>query len=369
MSRKLKIALLVPSISSAKAFFIPLLSAGSKNIQFHLVTSPRAAFDEEGNIPSNVQVHFVPDFRTVNPLKLLRSRIAIKKVLKKLNADIVHAHFISAVFLLASIPVKAQKWITLHGVYYLLDSTLKGKVAGLLERYAIKNVDRVEVLNSYDYDSLQHRENVHRLPIPGVGVNREKFNPQKFGAEKVSELRSELNLKDNDLVLLYVGRYTSFKGYYTVIEAARRFSAIPRLKIITCGSADTLHPAKEKEYLPSNIIDVGWSNEVEKYMAIADLLLFPSHREGLPVTLMEALTMNLPILGYKVRGVEDLIKEQQNGFLTDEVSQYSFLRYLEELINHHEKIVAMKRKLLSQNVNYSSEIYVQQQLSTYLSKS
>ncbi len=370
MKKPLTIALVVPSISSVKAFFLPLLQVESNKVHFHVITSGVEAFDEDGQIPDTAKVHYVKHFRSLNPVKIFAARASIKRLLSEIKPDIIHAHFLMAAFVIATINTKVLRWITLHGVYHLADNSLKGKWIGLMEKFAILKADRVEVLNVRDFNHLNGSSKVKLLPIPGVGVNTDKFDFKYYSEANKKEVREELGLTSENVVLLYLGRYTTFKGYPTVIEVANKISAtLPNIKILTCGAVDDLHSTKSIHDKPSNLIDVGWSNKVEKYMSVADLMIFPSRREGLPVTVMEALSMKLPVIAYHIRGVEDLIKDGENGFLVEDLNEDAFVNRLFELLKSPEKISKMKQEMAGWTVNYSSEIYVQHQLNTYLSKS
>ncbi|MGB0178386.1 MAG: glycosyltransferase, partial [Owenweeksia sp.] len=326
-------------------------------------------FTHNGEIPATVPVHFISPVRGLNPRNLFRVwKRELPAILDQVKPDIVHAHFSLAAFILAITKTPAQKWISLHGVYHLADRSWKGRIIGALEKIAIRKADRVEVLNRSDYEELKHHSKVVQIPVPGVGVDTSKFNFASLNQERLLEIKRELGIEEGDRVLLYVGRYTSFKGYPVFTEAATKFATHNKLKFISCGLPDKIHGRHESPQT-DNLIDVGWSNEIEYYMALSHLLLFPSQREGLPVTIMEALSMELPVLAFNTRGVTDLIEHENNGFLAGEQTDEAYLQHLNYLLTNPQEVENVKLNLReSSRERLDSSNFVRWQERAYLGK-
>lgn len=62
---------------------------------------------------------------------------------------------------------------------------------------------------------------------------------------------------------------------------------------------------------------MGWCDDPAPYLSIADAMAFPSEREGMPVCVMEALSMGVPVIGCNRRGVRDLVESDATGILTE----------------------------------------------------
>lgn len=358
----------MPSISSVKAFFLPLLHSSAVGVKFSIITSIEAAFEESGEIPKEVDVYRVSSFRKFQPNTFLNIRGEVSRILCAIKPDIVHAHFAISAFLLATIKTPSKRWATLHGVYHLADHSVKGKFIGILERFAIKKLDRVDVLNNSDFEALKHLKGIKQLPLPGVGIDEKKFDPSKFDKKSRNDIRKELGIEHSQKTLLFVGRYTHFKGYTTFLKAAQRYLKDDNLKFLSCGAPDGLHKLSDADYAPENFTDLGWTNRVDRFMAAADLLIFPSLREGLPVTVMQAQAMHLPVLAYQNRGVEDLIEDGKTGFLVENINEQAFFDRLAFLIQNAQVVKDVQIELQEQNYKHSARKYVEYQLQAYIGK-
>jgi glycosyltransferase involved in cell wall biosynthesis len=140
--------------------------------------------------------------------------------------------------------------------------------------------------------------------------------------------KHNLNI-DGRFVITYTGRFVEFKGfdivYHSFIKLANEFP--DRFVLLLIGGKDPIHPTgltKDEEndlYKNISIVNVGYTSEVEKYLAITDVFLFPSKKEGLPVCIVEALAMGVPVVTLDERGNSDVVKNDFNGFLVKSVSK------------------------------------------------
>ena len=85
-----------------------------------------------------------------------------------------------------------------------------------------------------------------------------------------------------------------------------------------------------------DIINIGYTNEVPKYLAVSNVFLFPSKKEGLPICILESLSMGVPVITMNSRGNNDLIKDGYNGFLID--SSLNIDNTISCIIFHIEKL-------------------------------
>ncbi len=355
----MKVALIIPSIASVKAFFIPLiLQAQSHGVGLTIFTSKDdRGFRWDVNLPDNVAITYIKFPSGANPVSWFRARKQLKGYLLKNNFDLVHAHFTVGIFLLSITQVSTLRWGTFHGVYHLVEKGIKGFVVGLLEKAAIKVLDQTFVLNEHDYKGLSKNFSIEKVPLPGVGVDLDTFNPSRFSHLHQEKYRSSLGINGDCKVLLFVGRFTSFKG----VEDALRVIEIIRedgidATLLLCGLEDSNHPLAIGKTI--GVINLGWRQDIAELMNVSDCLIFPSVREGLPVSLMEAIAMQLPYAAYEVRGVVDLHTEYGGGLISPTGDVNALAENTKKLINH------------KYSVNYSNEllarkIFVEYQLDKY----
>ena len=158
--------------------------------------------------------------------------------------------------------------------------------------------------NKEDYkravDKFKARKTVY---IPGIGIDTEMFKPDNSAREKI---RNSLGVKDSQTILLSVGELNKNKNHESVIRAIQGMDLI----YVIVGKGDL----KDKLELVAkeNGVDLrllGFKNDVVDYYNAADVYILPSVREGLNVSLMEAMACGLPVACSDIRGNRDLITD------------------------------------------------------------
>jgi glycosyltransferase involved in cell wall biosynthesis len=115
-----------------------------------------------------------------------------------------------------------------------------------------------------------------------------------------------------------VGRVTGVKGIASAIRAIEtsRIPAIVRLNVIGTGpSEESLGSLSATLGLQGRVRFLGFKPNVHEYMAHLDALLMPSLHEGLPYTLLEAMSLGLPIIASRVGGLAEVLRDGQTGIL------------------------------------------------------
>jgi glycosyltransferase involved in cell wall biosynthesis len=152
------------------------------------------------------------------------------------------------------------------------------------------------------------------------GVDRARF--AALVAQRAAlrhQLRAELGVADDDVVALTVANVRSEKGYDVLLEAARlsvvdgapvRFVSVGRGPLGTEVAA-----AAQATDLAGHFTFLGSRTDTAQLLAGADIFVLPSHQEGLPVALMEAMSAGLPVVATIVGGVPDVVTDGVEGLL------------------------------------------------------
>ncbi|WMW77366.1 glycosyltransferase family 4 protein [Flavobacterium sp. 20NA77.7] len=190
------------------------------------------------------------------------------------------------------------------------------------------------------------------------GVDLTYFDPEKITTIQKQEVRTKLNIQETDFVFIFVGRLVGDKGINELVQA---FSQLTNLnaKLLLVGpyeseldplQLETLHQIKNN----SNIITVGFQEDVRPYFAISHCLVFPSYREGFPNVVLQAGAMGLPSIVSNINGCNEIIEEGFNGtivpsknkellylsmqrIIRDEVWRNKLQKNARERINSHYK--------------------------------
>ncbi len=178
------------------------------------------------------------------------------------------------------------------------------------------------------------------------GIDQKKFDP----ALRFKNIRGEINVDSSVLLILFVARFTKQKQPLSMIRAfAEALRQKPALHLLMVGDGDQKKEALElvgQLHIESHVHFLPFRNDVPDLLAASDIFVLPSLWEGLPIGLLEAMSMGKPIIATNVDGTKEVIKNGENGLLIE----------IEDLISNLSKaIVSLAeseslRNQLSKNV-------------------
>ena len=131
-------------------------------------------------------------------------------------------------------------------------------------------------------------------------------------------------------MVLSVGEVNKNKNHKVGIEALAKLND-PDVYYVICGRGPLVEAHKElaKEFgVGDRVILTGYRTDVADFYKMADIFLFPSFREGLPVAVMEAMASGLPVVATKIRGSSDLV---QQGALFDPTDADGMAKAIEKM--------------------------------------
>lgn len=273
----------------------------------------------------------------------------LKKIIKENNYDIIHCHTPVAGVLtrLAARNSKNTTVIyTAHGFHFLKGAPLLNWLIYYpVERFCAKFTDKLITINKEDYErakkfSLRNNGNVYY--VPGIGIDIEKIKNTKVD---IQQKKKELGIPEKIPVLLSVGELNKNKNHIVVLNALSKLKD-KRFIYLICGRGVLKEYLEEKikEFgLENKVMLLGYRNDITEILKIADLFIFPSKREGLPVSLIEAMAADLPAIASNVRGNRDLISKE-NLFEPDDADSLVSLieKQLDNIGNSKRSKVAYK---------------------------
>ena len=327
---KTRLLLVIPKIVSYRAFLREVCrELVADGVEVHVACSPERLWGESGGCEEvGVQMHGIEFARGMNPAAHLRAARDLNSLVEALRPDLGHAHFSASIFTtaLARTPRWPKTIATFHGVSFLAMSGWKATLLRAMETWAVRRLDATWVLTDDDRDGVRAaapRAAVHTLPGFGLGCDLERFTPQ--GANARNGLRAEFGYTPEHVVFAFVGRFTDFKGFDLVTRAFLEVTATnPNARLLLVGARDRLHPtglsASEEAVLHASpqVLDAGFRADVERCLAAADVMVFPSRREGMPVCLMEALALGVPVITSDSRGCREVVRHEVDGLILRE---------------------------------------------------
>lgn len=267
--------------------------------------------------------------RNISPIKDLFALLKLIRIFRAEKFDIVHSTTPKAGLLCAIAGRVAGVKIRLHTFTGQPWSTMTG-----LKRTLLLSCDKViGYLNTCCYtDSISQKQFLIEngvsedlsLIVLGqgslAGVDLSRFNPTCFSENKKLELRKELTIPDEALIILFVGRVTLEKGVRELLAAFEYVLSqdvnayllfVGPFELDGQACLDGINNLKIKE----KIRVAGYSSEPEKFMAISGLLCLPSYREGFGTVVIEAAAMALPTVGSEIYGLSDAVVNGETGIL------------------------------------------------------
>ena len=271
-----------------------------------------------------VHVYHIPVPRSVTNIKdICKSFWITRKLMNEQRYSLIHCHspIGGAICRLAN---RLSKWYgqvrmiyTAHGFHFYKGAP---KINWLLfypiERICSCYSDVLITINQEDY-ALAKRKMKSKLCVyvPGVGVDLQKF--KKVSLTEKSKFRI-LGVSDKDTVLVSVGELSTRKNHEVVIRALSKLNN-PNYKYFICGLGPLEHRLEKLILdlkMQSNIRLLGYRSDIAEILNMADVYVFPSLQEGLPVALMESMAAGKAVACSRIRGNTDLV-DSNGGVLFD----------------------------------------------------
>lgn len=259
-----------------------------------------------------------------SPFKLVSNYKAMRKlreVMKKEGYSIVHCHTpmggVAARMAGRKLRRQGQRMIyTAHGFHFYTGAPVHYWLMFYpVEWYLAKFTDTLITINNEDYERAKKRFGKRCRDIqyvPGVGVDPKKFE-KKLSTKEKHALRESLGLKDDDKVLIFPAEISKRKNQTWLIKALEPlFKKDERYHLLLPGK-DSLNGKcqrlVEELGLEKQVHFLGFRGDVLELLQISDVAVSSAKQEGLPVNLIEAAMVGLPIVATDCRGNRDVCKK------------------------------------------------------------
>ncbi len=246
--------------------------------------------------------------RSLNPGAISKSYKKVKALIDEEQYNLVHCHSpIGGVIAREAAKKHRKKGLkviyTAHGFHFYEGAPVKNWLIFYpIEKYFSKYTDVLITINKEDFERANKKFKAKKtVYIPGVGVDTKFF---KSNDNRRNKIRTELGLADDRIMLLSVGELNENKNHEVVIKAIKDLD----ITYVIVGKGEL------KDRLISIAKDcnvdlrlMGYRSDVVDFYSAADVYVLPSIREGLNVSLMEAMSAGLSVACGNIRGNTDLI--------------------------------------------------------------
>ncbi len=289
-----------------------------------------------------VKVIILPSLkRNISLLDDIRATIKLRKIFIQEQPDIIHLHSSKAGTLgrLASRGLKAKVIFTVHGWAFTegIPSKLNKILFKSIEKYVARFTDQFICVSEYDRQ-LGFKYHVLTKKTPVTVIHN--------GAPAVS--KNKINHSVHTPVrLVMIARFSYQKDQESLIKA---ISKLPRNSFFLTfvGDGETLSTCQslvKKLNLTKQVKFIGFREDISSYLIKNDIYLLTTHYEGLPISVIEAMSYGLPVIVSDVGGDSELVVSGKNGFLVHNVAELRTILY--DLINDPVQIKNMGKNSLA----------------------
>lgn len=307
------------------------------------ITSERTNNLKERLRKLDVNVIDVPIPRKVFAFgQIFKSYKQVKALVDKNAYSLVHCHSPIGSAIARTASKKARKKVgtkviyTAHGFHFYKGAPLKNWLFFYpIEKYCSYFTDVLLTINKEDYAFALKKMRAKKVEyIPGVGIDVARFNKGETSLTERSLKRSELKVENDNVVLLSVGELNENKNHSVIIDAIARLND-KNVKYFIVGKGHLKEELEKKiadNKLENQVFLLGYRTDVAELYNASDVFVFPSYREGLSVSVMEAMASKLPCVVSRIRGNTDLIDSEKGGFLCEPFDAIQFQDYIKRLI-------------------------------------
>jgi glycosyltransferase EpsD len=348
----MKVLFLATVMSHLKAFHEPYMEwFQNQGWEVHAIGK------EDADLRFCDKKYFLPIERSPFKLENIQALAHLKKIIDKEQYNIIHCHTPMGGVLARLAAMGARKHgtkviYTAHGFHFFRGAPLVNWLVYYPIEWMLSHVTDVLItINQEDYERAKKFPAKRVEYVPGVGIDigrfqindkicldsemvalseeeRERACLQELFFQKDSEekryigsrkkqLRQEFGIEDEEIMLLSVGELIPRKNHVLIMEALAELTDL-KIKYLICGTGPSEEMLRQKIKqldLEDNVILAGHRDDIPEICHAADIFVFPSLQEGLPVALMEAMAAGLPVAASRIRGNTDLITHKKNGYL------------------------------------------------------
>ena len=315
-------------------------------------------FDEVSKELILVKVNF---FFFLNPFNFILAVIRLRRQIKNNKNDIflINTPFISHLFRIASFGIQIKTIYFVHGFRFNNSSNFFNYSFHYLIEYLLSFfTHKYIVINNEDLFVAKKYFTKKLIKVNGVGIDL-KHADSKYKKSK---------LEFNSINAIVISNYKKNKGYNDLMWIASKLQN-QQITFDCFGYDNSDYFSKKISTLKLNNIklnefDPNLENKISKY----DILVHLSYREGLPVSVMECLNNGVPVIGYDIRGMKDLIINNYNGYLFPLYHKEEVLIKLKNLIHNQHLLFELSTNSSNcLNISYSKD-FINNQIINFITE-
>ena len=370
----MKKVLLVATVQSHIAQFHNSLIKMLKENGYHVDIAAKDNLNEKNGLSINNadKIYNINFSRSPFNFINIKAYKDLKKIILNNEYDIIHCNTPMGGILTRLVKknnkkVKSKIIYTAHGFHFFNGAPLLNwMIYYPIEKFFSKYTDVLITINEEDYQLAKKKFKCTNIQkINGTGINLAKFK-HSFSTNEKQALKQELNIKKGDIVLVNIGELNKNKNQIMQLKAIKKLvkEGFDNIKLFICGNG----PLKQKyikyinrNSLNSNVFLLGYRNDINKILKLANCVVSTSIREGLGINILEAMASQVPVIATKNRGHKELIENGKNGYLID-------INNINALKENIKKIIRSNNEDIKKNETIKVHNYSQENVNVVLEK-
>lgn len=301
--------------------------------------------------------------------------------LKDAKVDLIHCHTefgigkaglrAAHILKIPAICTTHTMWTDFYKYYLTFGKLISPKIInGIMKKYYGK-FDSLIGVSTKARNYFKQPSMLPEMPsviIPNA-IDKEKFQKQHLSQEQILELRHSYGIKDDEIMMLFVGRIGEEKRVFELLQVCQNvIKKNEKLKMIFVGNGPAFEELKEKaaEQIAEKSISIPgfieWT-KVSEYYESADIFVTASLSEMHSMTILEAQLSGLPIVVRRDESYLDSVLDGENGYLT--ASEEEMEKRILELAQDKEKRAAFGKRSLEITRRFTIESHIKKTLKVY----
>lgn len=261
-------------------------------------------------LSDGVSAHFELPFQTINPLDKFKTYRRLAEIVAEHRIEISHAHhqtagyFAELLWRRKHIPYV----VTVHGPWHSTPFK-KSHYKAFRRLIAVSDSLRQLLITRF------------RVPPDHIRTIRNGVDPSRFegiARGEAARFRSAFSVGADEIVLSQVGRIAKAKGQFDLLNALKLLAPDLPYRCLIVGEGKELAKLErlaESLGLSRKVTFCGYQSNIPVVLAATDVMLLPSHREGLPLSIVEAMLSHVPVIAASAGGIPEIITHGKDGLL------------------------------------------------------
>lgn len=328
-------------------------------IYFGIDDTMKERFEANGIYPVRINYHGLKD--------ALKAASVLRNFIKREKIEVVHSNLILDKFIvsLAIQGIKIKSVATIHSADTMLaEKSLKHKLWFKLENFFHNQVfDKTIVVSAA----------AKNIALSKRRIKEEKINILHNGIQGLEKYAPNNRIfnAEEDIVVGTACRFQEIKGLYRLLDVFSKLHIdLPNLKLILIGDGplrDGLERKIREYHLENSVYITGFTDNVGVYLNQLHYYVNSSFSEGLPISVLEALSLGNPVIASNVGGLPEVIEENNNGILVDfediNGTTGKIRTFLSKFHGDYKKMEI--QAMQSFEKSFSSEIFLEKLLKIY----